>query len=67
MDFSSLASYWQIKALLMLEPSVVTPQNQYFPANSERMSVHLEVTWVGQNSCVLSIGKNYVRTWVNLD
>ena len=40
MDFSSLASYWQIKALLMLEPSVVTPQNQYFPANSERMSVH---------------------------
>ena len=26
--------------LLMLEPSVVTPQNQYFPANSERMSVH---------------------------
>ena len=35
MDFSSLASYWQIKALLMLEPSVVTPQNQYFPANAE--------------------------------
>ena len=40
MDFSSLVSYWQIKALLMPEPSVVTPQNQYFPANSERMSVH---------------------------
>ena len=40
MDFSSLASYWQIKALLMLEPSVVTPQNQYFPANAERMAVH---------------------------
>ena len=39
MDFSSLASYWQIKALLMLEPSVVTPQNQYFPANAERMSL----------------------------
>ena len=38
MDFSSLASYWQIKALLMPEPSVVTPQNQYFPANAERMS-----------------------------
>ena len=31
---------WQIKALLMLAPSVVTPQNQYFPANAERMSVH---------------------------
>ena len=47
MDFSSLASYWQIKALLMLEPSVVTPQNQYFPANSERMSVHcLESGWI---------------------
>ena len=40
MDFSSLASYWPIKALLMQEPSVVTPQNQYFPANAERMSVH---------------------------
>ena len=40
MDFSSLASYWQIKALLMLEPSVVTPQNQYFPANADRMAVH---------------------------
>ena len=39
MDFSSLASYWQIKALLMLEPSV-TPQNQYFPADAERMAVH---------------------------
>ena len=49
MDFSSLASYWQIKALLMLEPSVVTPQNQYFPANSERMSVHcLESGCIGK-------------------
>ena len=48
MDFSSLASYWQIKALLMLEPSV-TPQNQYFPANSERMSVHcLESGCIGK-------------------
>ena len=28
------------KALLMQAPSVVTPQNQYFPANAERMSVH---------------------------
>ena len=49
MDFSSLASYWQIKALLMLEPTVVTPQNQYFPANSERMSVHcLESGCIGK-------------------
>ena len=49
MDFSSLASYWQINALLMLEPSVVTPQNQYFPANSERMSVHcLESGCIGK-------------------
>ena len=49
MDFSSLASYWQIKALLMPEPSVVTPQNQYFPANSERMSVHcLESGCIGK-------------------
>ena len=49
MDFSSLASYWQIKSLLMLEPSVVTPQNQYFPANSERMSVHcLESGCIGK-------------------
>ena len=53
MDFSSLASYWQIKAFLnqdlMLEPSVVTPQNQYFPANSERMSVHcLESGCIGK-------------------
>ena len=30
-------SYCQIKALLMLEPSVVTPKNQYFPDNDERM------------------------------
>ena len=40
MDFSSWASYWQIKALLMPAPSVVTRQNQYFPDNAERMSVH---------------------------
>ena len=41
--------HWQIKALLMLEPSVVTPQNQYFPANSERMSVHcLESGCIGK-------------------
>ena len=33
-----ISLHWQINALLMLEPSVVTPQNQYFPANSERMS-----------------------------
>ena len=48
MDFSLLASYWQIKALLMLAPSVVTPQNQYFPANAEKMSVHcLELGCIG--------------------
>ena len=42
-------SYWQIKALLMLAPSVVTPQNQYFPANGERMSVHcLESGCIGK-------------------
>ena len=42
-------SYWQIKALLMLAPSVVTPQNQYFPANSERMFVHcLESGCIGK-------------------
>ena len=40
MDFSLLSSYWQIKALLMLEPSVVTPQNQYFPANAESTTLH---------------------------
>ena len=40
---------WQIKALLMLAPSVVTPQNQYFPANAERMSVHcLESGCIGK-------------------
>ena len=38
-----------IKALLMLAPSVVTPQNQYFPANAERMSVHcLELGCMGK-------------------
>ena len=39
--------HWQItQILLMLAPSVVTPQNQYFPANDERMSVHcLESGW----------------------
>ena len=37
------------KALLMLAPSVVTPQNQYFPANAERMSVHcLELGCIGK-------------------
>ena len=35
--------------LLMLVPSVVTPQNQYFPANAERMSVHcLESGCIGK-------------------
>ena len=35
--------------LLMLAPSVVTPQNQYFPANAERMSVHcLESGCIGK-------------------
>ena len=44
-----LISYWQIKALLMLAPSVVTPQNQYFPDNAERMSVHyLESGCIGK-------------------
>ena len=56
MDFSSLASYWQIKALLMLEPSVVTPQNQYFPANSERMSVHCrEEGWGSIEGCKIPV------------
>ena len=63
MDFSSLASYWQIKALLMLEPSVVTPQNQYFPANSERMSVHcLESGCIGKYTpwaLEISLGRGF--------
>ena len=42
--------HWQItQILLMLAPSVVTPQNQYFPANDERMSVHcLESGCIGK-------------------
>ena len=44
-------SYWQIKALLMLAPSVVTPQNQYFPANSERMSVQCTAYTASSREC----------------
>ena len=42
--------HWQItQILLMLAPSLVTPQNQYFPANDERMYVHcLESGCIGK-------------------
>ena len=39
-ELQNVNSFTQSKALLMLATSVVTPQNQYFPANAERMSVH---------------------------
>ena len=33
---------------LMLAPSIATPQNQYFPANAERMAVHcLQSGYIG--------------------
>ena len=38
----------------MLAPSVVTPQNQYFPDNAERMSVHcLESGCIGKYEIAL--------------
>ena len=60
MDFSSLASYWQIKTLLKLKPSVVTPQNQPFPANAEGMSVQCIVYSVFSNISLLSAGYGYI-------
>ena len=34
-----------MKHLLMPAPSVVTPQNQYFPANAQRMTVYTASSW----------------------
>ena len=48
-ELRNVNSFTRSKALLMLAPSVVTPQNQYFPANAERMSVHcLESGCIGK-------------------